>query len=76
MSKKLKAAMMAGKVVVRSKQSGEVSIWYRDRDGRRQTVLVPGFAEVELAPKLTDAKLLQWSNVEDLVKQRGGIAIV
>jgi hypothetical protein len=74
MSKKLKVAMMSGRVVVRSKQSGEVSVWYRDRDGKRCTVVVPGFAIVELAPKLTDAQLLQWSNLDQLVK--GSIEIL
>lgn len=75
MSKKLKAAMMADKVVIRSKQSGQVSVWYRDRNGERKFVVVNGFATVELAPKLTDAVRLQWSNVEQLVKARA-IAIV
>ncbi|KKN24306.1 hypothetical protein LCGC14_0896140 [marine sediment metagenome] len=68
MSKKLKAAMMAGTVSIRSKQSGEVSVWYRDREGKRQTVVIGGFTTIELAPKLTDAALLQWSNLSDLVK--------
>ena len=75
MSKNFKAAILSGKVTVRSKQSGQVSIWYRDRDGERKTVVVGPFATVELAPKLTDAARLQWSNVEQLVKQRS-IAIV
>ena len=75
MSKKLKAAMLAGTVTIRSKQSGQVSVWYRDRDGERQTVTVSGFTDIEMAPKLTDAARLQWSNLEDLVKARA-IAIL
>ena len=70
MSKKLKAAMLAGKVTILSKQSGQVSVWYRDREGERQTVTVTGFTKVEMAPKLTDAQRLQWSNLEELVKAR------
>jgi hypothetical protein len=74
MSKKLKAAMMAQQVSVRSRQSGEISVWYRDREGKRQTVVVRPFTTIELAPKLTEAKLLQWSNLDQLIRQ-GAIEI-
>jgi len=75
MSKKLKQAIMSGTVKVRSTQAGEVSIWFRDRDGVRRTVTVGGFNTVELAPKLTTAEHLNWSNIEALVRARA-IAIV
>lgn len=75
MSKKLKAAIMAGTVKVQSTQSGQVSVWYRDREGNRKTVLVSGFSVVELAPKLTSAELLPWSNIEQLTKQ-GAIRVL
>ena len=75
MSKKLKTAILANKVSIRSKQSGEVSVWYRTREGQRSTVVVRGFSTTELAPKLTDAAMLQWSNLDQLVKQ-GAIEIV
>ena len=70
MSVKLKAAMLANKVSVQSKQAGEALVWYRDRDGKRATELISPFATVELAPRLTDAKLLIHSNLDDLVAQR------
>ena len=75
MSKKLKAAMLGNEVLVRSKQTGQLLVWFRDRDGKRKTALVSPFTTVELAPKLTDAKLLQWSNLAQLVKL-GAIEIV
>lgn len=70
MSIKLKQAILANKVSVESKQSGESLVWYRDREGKRRTVVVGGFKKTELAPKLTEAKLLVYSNLETLVKQR------
>lgn len=75
MSKKLKTAILANKVSIRSKQSGEVSVWYRTREGGRSTIVVRGFTTTELAPKLTEAAQLQWSNLEQLVKQ-GSIEIL
>ncbi len=68
MSKKLKAAMLSGEVSVRSRQTGQVSVWYRNRQGVRSTFLLDKFVTAEIAPKLTDAKMLQWSNLAQLVK--------
>jgi hypothetical protein len=68
MSKKLKRAMMATNVKVRNKTTGEVMVWYRDRSNKRQTLVLRSYATEELAPKLTDAMMLQWSNLEDLAR--------
>jgi len=68
MSKKLKRAMMATNVKVRNKTTGEVMVWYRDRSNKRQTLALRSYATEELAPKLTDAMMLQWSNLEDLAR--------
>lgn len=75
MSKKLKQAMLGENVSVRSKQTGQVSVWFRDVQGNRQTFLLKPFATAEIAPKLTEARLLQWSNLAQLVKL-GAIEIV
>ena len=69
MSKKLKSAILAEKVSVRNKITGEVNVWFRGRDLQRHTLILRTFAEEELAPKHTEAVLLQFSNLEDLVKQ-------
>lgn len=75
MSKKLKAAILAEKVSVRGKTSGETSVWFRDPEGKRVSITIGPFATVELAPKMTEAKMLHWSNLEELVK-RGAIEIL
>lgn len=69
MSKKLKQCIMLKKVSVRNKMSGEVSIWYRDADGKRRTYVLKGFATQELAPKFVEAEYLRYSNLEDLVRR-------
>lgn len=74
MSKKLKAAMLASKVEIRSKQTGEVTVRYLDRNKKRAQVKIAPFATIELVPRRTDAKLLQFSNLERLVKL-GAVAI-
>jgi len=74
-SAKLNQAMLANKVSVQSKQSGEALVWYHDREGVRRTLVVGRFGTFEMAPKRTDAKRLKYSNLEALVK-RGAIRIV
>ena len=64
-SKKLKKAIMSGKVQVRNRTGTEVLIWYRGRDGKRYTAIIAPNATTELAPRLTDAPLLEYSNIED-----------
>lgn len=75
MSKKLKQAIMLKEVSVRNKTSGEVSVWYRTEEGERRTQILKPFSAQELAPKLVDARYLQFSNLEDLVR-RGAVQIL
>lgn len=75
MSKKLIAKIQSGKVVVRNKTGAELSVWYRDRSGARQFVILGSFATEELAPLRTDAERLESSNITELI-QRRALAIV
>jgi hypothetical protein len=60
-SKKLQHALISGKVVVKNITAGEVMIKIPLREGGLRTLCIPAFGEVELAPKYTDAMLLQRS---------------
>jgi len=75
MSKNLQAAILSGAVTVRSKQSGEINVWYRDIENERKTLTIPGKATREIAPKLTSAPKLKFSNVGKLVNS-GALEIV
>ena len=62
MSKKLAKAMVEGKVVVYNVTSGEAMVKVPLVEGGIRTVLIPALSKVELAPKYTDAKLLNRSS--------------
>jgi hypothetical protein len=75
MSKKLKAAIFGNKVEVANRTSGEVMIRYMDRNRKRAVFVLHPFTAQELAPKLTDPALLNFSNLTELVK-KGSIKIL
>ena len=68
MSHQLVKAAAAGRVVVKNKTSGEVMVILVPSAGVTKTVLVAPYAEVELAPKYIEPKLVTRSpNLERLV---------
>ena len=60
-SKKLNRALISGKVVVKNFTCGEVMVKVPLREGGVRTIFIPAHGETELAPKFTDAMLLQRS---------------
>jgi len=75
MSKKLHAAIHNGNVSVKNRRGVEVLVWYRNKNGERRTVIIPPMGIVEIAPRLTEAKMLQWSSLKDAVR-RGDLDIL
>lgn len=68
MSHQLVKAAASGRVVVENKTSGEVTVFLVPSAGEMKCVLVPPYAEVELAPKHIDPKHITRSpNIEKLV---------
>lgn len=75
MSKKLKAAIQTGTVVLLSKSAGETMIRYVDRNNTVQRYVLGSFQTVEMAPKMTTADRLRHSNIEDCVRD-GSITVL
>ncbi len=69
-SKQLVKLIATGKVVVKNKTPGEVSVAVPKTTGGRMTILVGAYATVELAPKYTPADMLnRGSNLSKLVEK-------
>lgn len=76
MSKRLAKAIAEGKVVVRSKIPGEVTIMVpSDSPGRRKSILVPPYATVEIAPKHVEPALTTNSNIQSRA-EKGQLVIL
>jgi hypothetical protein len=68
MSHQLIKAAAAGRVVVENKTAGEIMVMLVPTAGANKTVIIPPYAQVELAPKYIEAKLVDRSpNLKQLV---------
>lgn len=75
-SKKLNRALISGKVVVKNFTAGEVMLKIPLREGGVRTLCIPAHQEAELAPKYTDAMLLQKSPNLGRLLYRGQLRVL
>lgn len=69
MSKRLDKAIAEGNVTVRNKTSGEVVVFATNAQGNPTNLIIPPYADFELAPKYLPASFLKRSrNLFQLVR--------
>lgn len=75
-SMKLKKAVAQGKVMVYNPRSGEANLFLLDENQKQFSVLIPGKATVEIAPKYCPLKHVARSRNLDTHLKAGHLRIV